>query len=143
MSAATYDGAAWRRHVIGMPKADLSPDQKLVHLALETFADYRAGTNAHPGEQVLAEMCNLTTRAVRDALARGRGLGLTERTELANRRRGKSDVSRMLPTETTVRADRPSPGRPTPLLPERPRHFCRNRRSGHPQAPNKHQEGDL
>ena len=60
MNGAPYDSAAWRRHVIGLPKADLSPDQKLVHLALETFADYGDGTNARPGIQALAECATST-----------------------------------------------------------------------------------
>jgi hypothetical protein len=97
-----------------LPKADLSPDQKLVHLALETFADYRDGTNAHPGIEALAEMCNLDPRTVRDALGLGRYLGLTDRTELANRRRGKSDVYRMLSTGTVVPPDAGSTGTVVP-----------------------------
>ncbi|MDV3136756.1 hypothetical protein [Mycobacterium sp. 29Ha] len=112
MTAAAYDSAAWRRRVI---VADLSPVRKLVLLALETFADYRDGTNAHPGERVLADMCNLTTRAVRDALACGRDLGLIERTDVANPKRGKSDVYRMVTTGTTVPVEPPTTGTAVPV----------------------------
>ena len=112
MSGPTYDSAAWRRCVIGMP--DLTPVRKLVLLALETFADYRDGSNAHPGIEALAAMCNLTARAVRDALNSGRDLGLIERTELANRRRGKSDVYRLLSTGTVIPPEVRSTGTAVP-----------------------------
>lgn len=101
-SGPTFNSAAWRRRVIAMPKGDLSPSQKLVLLMLETFADYRDGTNAHPGIQVLADMCGLTTNAVGPALRHGRDLNLIERTEVANRGGGKADVYRLILTPTAV-----------------------------------------
>lgn len=90
-----------------MPKTALSPSQKLVLLMLETFADYQDGTNAHPGIQVLAEMCGLTTNAVGTALRRGRLLGLIERTDVANRGGGKADVYRLVLTPTAIGASSP------------------------------------
>ncbi len=101
-SGSTFNSAAWRRRVIAMPKGALSPSQKLVLLMLETFADYRDGTNAHPGIQVLAEMCGLTTNAVGPALRHGRDLNLIERTEVANRGGGKADVYRLILAPTAV-----------------------------------------
>ena len=107
MSGSPFNSAAWRRRVIATPKTVLSPSQKLVLLMLETFADYRDGTNAHPGIQVLAEMCGLTSNAVGTALGRGRLLGLIERTEPANRGGGKADVYRLILTPTAVGATSP------------------------------------
>ena len=107
MSGSLFNSAAWRRRVIGMHKTELSPSQKLVLLMLETFADYRDGTNAHPGIQVLAEMCGLTTNAVGTALRRGRDLDLIERTDVANRGGGKADVYRLVLTPTAVGATSP------------------------------------
>ena len=112
MSGSTFNSAAWRWRVIATPKTALSPSQKLVLLMLETFADYRDGTNAHPGIQVLAEMCGLTPNAIGTALGRGRDLGLIERTEPANRGGGKSDVYRLVFTPTAVGVSR--------LLPQQP-----------------------
>ena len=80
----------------------LTAAQKLVLLALETFADYRDGTNARPGEATLAAMCGLSPRAVRSALRQGKQLRLIERTGSANSRRGLADVYRLATTGTTV-----------------------------------------
>lgn len=65
-------------------------------MALETHANYRDGTGAHPGEARLAEMCNLQERAVRYALEKGQSLGLIRRTSTSNRRRGLADVYRLV-----------------------------------------------
>lgn len=80
----------WVRMILG--HADLTSAAKTVLLALETFADYRDGTNAHPGEENLAAMTGLSTRAVRTALDRGRGLGVIIRTSPANPKAGRAAV---------------------------------------------------
>lgn len=91
----------WRLHVFG--RDDLTPAQKLVLLALETFADYPAGTNARPGVAKLAAMCGLKQRAVEYALARGRECGLIEQTSRANPKGHLAAVHRLLPTPVTTR----------------------------------------
>lgn len=102
MSASTFDRAAWHRRVIGTDKRDLTAAQKIVLFALATFADYRDGTNAHPGDDLLAEMCGYTPTAVGTAVRRGRELGLIERTTPANRKGGKAAIYRLIFTPTVV-----------------------------------------
>lgn len=92
----------WRRRVFSSGPDDLTMAQKVVLLALETFADYGTGANARPGESTLAEMCRLTPRAVRAALAQGQRLGLIERTSPANPKRGLAAVYRLATTGTAV-----------------------------------------
>jgi len=141
-----------RRHWIRavLASSEFSMASKTVLIALETFADYRDGTNAYPGEALLAEICNLTTRAVRSALARGRELGFIEQTRPANSRAGLAAVYRLLPapqiaattgtavpvnnstTGTAVPVNNLTTGTPTTPRPERPRHHDRNGRSSHP-----------
>jgi hypothetical protein len=94
---------AWRKHVFG--HADLTAAQKLVLLALETFADYPAGTNAHPGVTLLAETCGLGMRVVEGALHSGRELELIERTGRANPKRGRAASYRLLSTRTAVQVE--------------------------------------
>lgn len=106
-----FDRAAWTRQVIGAGREHLTAAQKVVLIALSTFADYRDGTNARPGIDLLAGLCNLTSNAVGTALGRGRLLGLIERTELANRGGGKSDVYRL--TLTPIAVGSTSPLTPT------------------------------
>ncbi len=84
----------WVRRVIGCE--DLTAAQKSVVLALETFSDYRDGSNAHPGEANLAEICCITTRAVRSALERGRTVGLIQQTAPANPRAARAAVYRIV-----------------------------------------------
>ncbi|MDZ7886581.1 MAG: hypothetical protein U5N53_28420 [Mycobacterium sp.] len=73
----------WVRMVLG--HGELKPTAKLVLLALETHADYDDGSNAHPGEVLLAsEVGGVTLRAVQLAMSQGRALGLIERTAAAN-----------------------------------------------------------
>lgn len=93
-----------RRHWVRvvLSHTQLTAAQKTVLIALETYADYRDGTHAFPGEENLATLCGLTPRAVRLALARGRELGLIERTAPANHRAGRADVYRLLPTTAIV-----------------------------------------
>ena len=91
----------WRRYMFGCP--DLTTAQRLVLLALETFADFPDGTNAHPGVAVLAEMCGLKTRAVEAALHHGRRLKLIERTARANPKAGKAAAYRLLPPPISTR----------------------------------------
>ncbi|MFN3005120.1 hypothetical protein [Mycolicibacterium wolinskyi] len=85
-----------------MGRKELTAAQKTVLVALETYADYRDGTNAHPGQSNLAEMCSLTTRAVQDALARGIELGLIECTAPANPRASRAAVYRLVFAESTT-----------------------------------------
>lgn len=88
---------AWRRRVFAFANADLRPAQKIVLLALETFADYPAGTNARPGINNLAAMCALDERTARYALKAGERLRLIERTARANPKRSLAAVYRLLP----------------------------------------------
>lgn len=88
---------AWRRRVFSFAHADLRPAQKVVLLALETFADYPAGTNARPGINHLATMCALDERTVRFALKAGEQLNLIDKTARANPKRGLAAVYRLLP----------------------------------------------
>jgi hypothetical protein len=83
----------WRRYVFGC--TDLTVAQRLVLLALETYADFPEGTNARPGEERLAEDCRLTKRAVDAALSQGRQLKLIEQTARANPKRGRTAVYRL------------------------------------------------
>ncbi|AQT81981.1 hypothetical protein B1R94_26060 [Mycolicibacterium litorale] len=96
----------WMRVVLSHPQ--LTAAQKTVLIALETYADYRDGTDAYPGEENLARLCGITPRAVRLALARGRELGLIERTLEANHRAGRADVYRLLPTTAIVGLSAPA-----------------------------------
>lgn len=109
----------WVRVVLSFDPALLTAAQKNVLLALETFADYRNGTNARPGETNLAALCALTPRAVRTALARGRELGLIEQTGLANSRMGLAAVYRLLPNNAVVGfvgpVDHPTTGTAVPV----------------------------
>ncbi len=84
----------WRRHVFGCP--ELTAAQRLVLLALEGFADYPAGTNAHPGIGQLAGICRMEQRAVKRALTRARELKLIEQTARANPKRGYAAVHRIV-----------------------------------------------
>lgn len=107
---------AWRRHVLGAP--ELTHAQRLVLLALETFADYADGTNAHPGETLLASVCDLQPRAVRYALGRGERLGLIAVT--ANAKRGSATVYRLVPVPMTGTAVPPIPALTGTLVPVKP-----------------------
>ena len=91
----------WRRYVIGC--ADLTPAQRIVLLALETFADFPSGTNARPGGAVLAEMCELSRRAVELALGRGRELNLICQTVRANPKAHRAAVYRLVPVPVSMR----------------------------------------
>lgn len=93
---------AWRRRVFAFANADLRPAQKIVLLALETFADYPAGTNARPGINNLAAMCALDERTARYALKAGEQLRLIERTGRANPKRGLAAVYRLLPQSVST-----------------------------------------
>jgi len=103
----------WIRMVLGWNKTELSSTHKNVLIALETYADYRTGGNAHPGVERLAADCGIGERAVRYALDRAQGhdeecpddcqahLGLIERTHKANSRAGRAAVYRLtVPTES-------------------------------------------
>ena len=85
----------WRRYVFRC--SDLTIGQRLVLLALETFADFPEGTNAHPGNDLLAEMCGFGTTEVENALRQGRKLRLIEKTARQNPKRGLAVVYRLLP----------------------------------------------
>ncbi|WP_208855936.1 hypothetical protein [Mycolicibacterium mucogenicum] len=77
-------------------QSELTAAQKTVLFALQTYADYGDGTNAHPGEILLAELCGMTTRAVRNALDRGKALGIIEQTRAANPKAHKAAVYRLV-----------------------------------------------
>lgn len=112
---------AWRRRVFAFANADLRPAQKIVLLALETFADYPAGTNARPGINNLAAMCALDERTARYALKAGERLRLIERTGRANPKRGLAAVYRLLPQPVSTGplgpVDEVSTGSTDPLKP--------------------------
>lgn len=108
----------WIRRVLGC--TELSAAQRNVLLALETFADYLDGSNAHPGETNLAEICGLTTRAVRTALGRGCELGLIRKTANENPRASRAAVYRLLlsdesTTGTAVPVIEPTTGTAVPV----------------------------
>ncbi len=97
-------GPEQRRHWVRIVLAhrELTAAAKTVLLALETFANYEDGTNAHPGEERLAEMVGgLGLRAVQLAMKRGRDLGLIVRTAPANPKAHLAAVWRLTfpPTE--------------------------------------------
>lgn len=94
---------AWRRRVFA--ESELTAAQKLILLALETFADYPEGTNARPGVAILAEMCSLKTRVVEAALHEGRRLDLIERTARANPKRGQAACYRLVSTRTDMHVE--------------------------------------
>ncbi|MCP3811729.1 hypothetical protein NLX62_05215, partial [Mycobacteriaceae bacterium Msp059] len=95
----------WVRRVLAC--SDLTATQKNVLVALETYADWDDGTNAHPGETNLSEHCDIGTRAVRAALARGRELRLIERTAAENPRAGLAAVYRLVFDEPETGATEP------------------------------------
>ena len=82
---------------------ELTHAQRLVLLALETFADFPDGTNARPGVAALADICGLGTRVVELAFERGRRLKLIEQTGRANPKRGLAAVYRLLPAPISTR----------------------------------------
>lgn len=92
----------WCREVLA---TEMTPAQRLVLLALETFADYADGTNARPGVARLAEMCRLQTRVVEAALHEGRRLGLIEQTGRANPKRGLAACYRLVSTRADMRPE--------------------------------------
>ncbi|MCB0942702.1 MAG: hypothetical protein KDB72_20965 [Mycobacterium sp.] len=94
----------WRKRTF---QSSLTTAQKLVLLALETFADFPEGTNARPGEARLAEMCGLQHRAVRSALRAGKAIGLIEQTGRANPKRGMAAVYRLLPAPVSTGTQMP------------------------------------
>lgn len=93
----------WRRTVFG--HEELTPAQRLVLLALESFADWPDGTNARPGVARLAGICGMEVCAVKRALKRGRELGLIQQTARANPRRGLAATHRLVSqTDSTCTA---------------------------------------
>jgi hypothetical protein len=90
----------WRRYVFGC--SDLTTGQRLVLLALETFADFPEGTNAHPGNDLLSQMCGFGTTEVENALRQGRKLMLIEKTARQNPKRGFAAVYRLLPVSLSI-----------------------------------------
>lgn len=112
----------WTRLVLRMPSAELSASCKTVLLALESYADYRDGTGAHPGEENLSKAADVNVRTVRRALATGRALGLIEQTSAANSKAGKAaEYSLTMPGIADVTTGHPSPvdnsttGHPSPV----------------------------
>lgn len=94
---------AWRRYVLGCQQ--MTHGERLVLLALETFTDYRDGTNAHPGVAVLAQICNVSDRLVKQALDHGRQLGLIAQTARANPKAHKSATYKLLSTCSSVHVE--------------------------------------
>lgn len=94
---------SWRRHVLA--HSELTAAQKLVLLALETFADYPAGTNARPGVVRLAETCGLKIRVVEGTLTLARQLELIEQTARANPKRGRAACYRLISTRTDMHVE--------------------------------------
>ena len=84
----------WRVCVLG---AGLTEMQRLVLLALETFADYPAGTNARPGVELLAEMCRCDRHTAGEALRAGVKAGLIEQTARQVPKMKRAAVYRLLP----------------------------------------------
>ncbi|SHX09261.1 helix-turn-helix domain-containing protein [Mycobacteroides abscessus] len=116
------DRRKWTRLVLRMPSAELSASCKTVLLALESYADYRDGTGAHPGEENLSKAADVNVRTVRRALATGRALGLIEQTSAANSKAGKAaEYSLTLPGGAAVTTGHPCPvdnsttGHPSPV----------------------------
>ncbi|OCB45565.1 hypothetical protein A5721_16350 [Mycobacterium vulneris] len=104
------DRRRWTKLVLRMPSTELSAANKTVLLALESYADYRDGTGAHPGEQNLSEAAGVDVRTVRRALAAGRNLGLILQTAAANPKAGKAaEYSITLPGPNGISTGQPSP----------------------------------
>jgi DNA-binding transcriptional ArsR family regulator len=104
------DRFAWER---ALRRLTLSKDTRYVALVLATYAD-RDGSNAHPGQDVLAADCEVTDRTVRRHLARLLELGLIVRTFSGSTagRRQLADVWQLtLP---------PDPARSIGLIPNHP-----------------------
>ena len=119
---AFEDRRKWTRLVLRMPSADLSASCKTVLMALESYADYRDGTGAHPGEENLSKAADVNVRTVRRALAAGLALGLIQQTAAANPKAGKAaEYSLTLPGIADVSIGHPSPvnnfstGHPSPI----------------------------
>ena len=103
----------WTRCVLGSDS--LTDAQKLVLLALQTFADYPAGTNARPGVATLAVACGLKERAVRYALEAGERLKLIEQTGPANPKRGHAATYRLISSGTAMPVEIISSGNSVPV----------------------------
>jgi hypothetical protein len=94
--------AAWKRYVMGCPA--LQHTERLILLALETFADFADGTGAHPGWAALADICNLSRSETLDAMKKGRDLNLIERTARGARKLGHADTYRLVPVQVSKSA---------------------------------------
>lgn len=110
----------WVRLVLRCP--ELTAAHKTVLWALETYADYRDGRNARPGEANLTKDTGLKPRAIRYAIQRAQGhndkcapdcdfhLGLIEQTHPANSRAGRAAVYRLtIPAEIGGTTGTPMP----------------------------------
>lgn len=150
---------AWRDYVLDCQ--DLTVAQRIVLSRLATFADYPAGTNAHPGVELLVRLSGLKDCAVRNALTRGVELGLIEQTRPANPKRSWAAVYRLLPltvsTGMGVPVETDSTGIPVPVesdvatapsdfqpappdfQPAAPRRFNRQPRAAHQVTTPSHQ----
>lgn len=95
---------------------ELTPAQKTVLIALETFADFRNGDNAYPGVGTLAAMCRVDEKTVRRALdAAWNRLGLIDRTARANPKAHKSAVWRLVSTGQQSPVEDVSTGQQSPV----------------------------
>lgn len=93
MSMTHDQRGRWVRMVL---RSELPASQRMVLFALETFADWGGGGNAHPGEILLAETAGVDVRTVRRAIAAGVKLGLIEQTRPANPKAHKAAVYRIV-----------------------------------------------
>jgi hypothetical protein len=87
--------SAWRKHV--MRCTDLTPAERLVLIALGSYADYCDGTNAHPGIERLSVDTALSRTAVEGALRKARRLNLIQVTTRQNPKLGHAAVYQLLP----------------------------------------------
>ena len=126
----------------------------MVLVALQTFADYRDGTGAHPGVETLAVLCAVDERTARRALEAGSRLGLIEMTARANPKAHKAAVWRLISTGHQCPPETASSGHASPVETQfnrtnQPFLPDKNRVStGHPRPPTfptfpKHQGSDL
>lgn len=112
MSMTHDQRGRWARRVMG---AEMPASQCMVLFALETFADWGGGGNAHPGEILLAETARVDVRTVRRALKAGVDCGLIEQTRPANPKAHKAAVYRLVVEPVLAVVDDGSTGHHSPV----------------------------
>lgn len=103
----------WRRRVFG--HRELTAAHKVVLLCLETYADYRDGANARPGNDTLAASCLVDEKTIRRSLDAGARLGLIEMTAPANPKAHKAAVWRLISSGLQSPVDSVSSGLHSPV----------------------------